>query len=70
MPKYGLVLPTESSKSMKGKMKQKKHVTLVWWFVECHMLSHNFNITVTEQHIDEFVAIDNESTHVFHEVIL
>ena len=25
----------------------------------------NLNITATKQDIDEFVAIDNESTHVF-----
>ena len=30
----------------------------------------NFNITSTEQDIDELVAIYNESTHVFHEEIL
>ena len=30
----------------------------------------NFNITGTAQDIDYFVAMDNESTHVFHEVIL
>ena len=30
----------------------------------------NFNITATEQDIDELVTIDNESPHVFHEEIL
>ena len=29
-----------------------------------------FNITATEQDIDTFVVIDNESTHVFQEEIL
>ena len=33
-------------------------------------LFKNFNITATEQDIDEFVAIDNETTHVFQEEIL
>ena len=30
----------------------------------------NLNITATEQDIDEFVAIDTESTHMFQEEIL
>ena len=30
----------------------------------------NFNITATEQDIDEFLAIDNESSHVFQEEII
>ena len=59
-------------------MKQKKRVTLVWWFlwnatfvtetVENNKLLKrfkNFYITATEQDIDEFIAIDNENTHVF-----
>ena len=36
-------------------------------FLKCYK---NFNITATEQDIDEFVAIDNESTHVFQKEIL
>ena len=30
----------------------------------------NFNITATEQNIDEFVAIDDKSSHVFQEEML
>ena len=30
----------------------------------------NLNFTATKQDIDEFIAIDNESTHVFQEEIL
>ena len=33
-------------------------------------LFKNFNITATEQGIDEFVIIDDESRHVFQENVL
>ena len=36
-------------------------------FLKCFK---NFNITVTEKNIDEFVAIDDESSHVLKEQIL
>ena len=57
-------------------MEQKKRIIVVWWFME-HVVTEtvenngflkcfkNFNIIATEQDIDEFVVIDNESTHVF-----
>ena len=82
-PKYNLILLTESSKSIRGKMKQEKRVTTR--VVVCgipHVVTdtdenndflnsfNNLNITATEQDIDEFVAIGNESTHVFQKEIL
>ena len=36
-------------------------------FLKCF---ENFNITATEQDIDKFRAIDNESTHVLQKEIL
>ena len=33
-------------------------------------LYKNFNITATEQDVDEFIVIDDESSHVFQVVIL
>ena len=37
---------------------------------KCLKRFKNFNITATEQDINEFVAIDNESSHMFQEKIL
>ena len=61
-------------------MKQKKRVTLVCGMphvitetVENNELLKRFinlNITATEQDINEFGAIDNESSHGFQEEIL